>query len=58
VTSAAGAGLVVQQLGEHVAVESDVGRRLLPRDGDGLLQWRHNGELLLVVFSLLAGKPG
>jgi len=58
VTSAAGAGLVVQQLGENLAVESDVGRSLLPRDGDGLLRWRQDGELLPVVFSLLAGKPG
>ncbi len=44
VTSAAGAGLVVQQLGEYLAVESDVGRSLLPRDGDGLLRWRQHGS--------------
>jgi len=44
VTSAAGAGLVVQQLGEYLAVESDVGRSLLQRDGDGLLRWRQDGS--------------
>lgn len=58
VTAAAGAGLVVEQLGEHVAVESDIGRGLLPRDADGLLRWRRDGELLPVIFSLRARKPG
>lgn len=57
VTSAATAGLVVEQLGEHAAVESDVGRGLLPREADGLLRWRRDGELLPVVFSLCARKP-
>ena len=57
-TAAAGAGLVVEQLGEHVAVESDFGRGLLPRDADGLLRWRRDGELLPVIFSLRARKPG
>lgn len=58
VTAAATAGLVVERLGEHVAVESDVGRGLLPRDADGLVRWRRDGELLPVVFSLRARKPG
>lgn len=57
VTAAARAGLVVEQLGEHFAVESDIGRGLLPRDTDGLLRWRYDGELLPVVFSLRARKP-
>jgi SAM-dependent methyltransferase len=57
VTAAARAGLRVEQLGEHVAVESDVGRGLLPRDPDGMLRWRHDGELLPVMFSLLARTP-
>jgi SAM-dependent methyltransferase len=58
VTAAARADLVIEQLGEHVAVESDVCRGFLPRDTDGLLRWRYDGELLPVVFSLRARKPG
>ena len=57
VTAAVEAGLVVEHLGEHVAVESDTGRRLLSRDEDGLMRWRHDGELLPVIFSLRARKP-
>jgi SAM-dependent methyltransferase len=57
VTAAAQAGLVVEHLAEHVAVESDVGRHLLAPDEDGLLRWRYDGQLLPIVFSLRAGKP-
>lgn len=57
VTAAADAGLRVEHLGEHMAVESDIGRGLLHRDDDGLLRWRIDGELLPVVFSLRARKP-
>lgn len=57
VTAAVRAGLVVQELGEHLAVESDVGRGLLPRDEDGLVRWRQDGVLLPVLFSLVAERP-
>ena len=57
VTAAVHAGLAIEHLGEHVAVESDVGRRLLPRDEDGLLRWRYDGQLLPIIFSLRARKP-
>jgi SAM-dependent methyltransferase len=56
VTAAAEAGLVVEQLGEHVAVEDDVGRGLLARDEDGLLRWRYDDELQPIIFSILARK--
>jgi len=58
VTAAAAAGLRIERLGEHLAVESDVGRGLLSRDADGLLRWRVDGELLPVMSSLRATKPG
>jgi SAM-dependent methyltransferase len=57
VTAAIEAGLVIEQLGEHVAVESDIGRRLLSRDEDGLMRWRYDGEFLPIIFSLRASKP-
>jgi SAM-dependent methyltransferase len=57
VTAAAHAGLIIEHLTEHVAVESDVGRRLLPPDEDGLLRWRYDGQLLPIMFSLRARKP-
>jgi SAM-dependent methyltransferase len=57
VTAAATAGLHVEHLGEHLAVETDVGRGLLPRDADGLLRWRVTGELLPVLYSLRARRP-
>jgi SAM-dependent methyltransferase len=57
VTTAVHAGLIIEELGEHVAVESDVGRQLLNRDPDGLMRWRHDGELLPVIFSLRARNP-
>ena len=57
VTAAVNAGLVIEHLGEHVAVESDTGRRLLSRDEDGLMRWRQDGELLPIIFSLRARKP-
>lgn len=57
VTAAVEAGLVIERLGEHVAVESDIGRQLLSRDDDGLMRWRYDGELLPIIFSLRAGKP-
>ena len=57
VTAAVNAGLVIEHLGEHVAVESDTGRRLLSRDEDGLVRWRQDRELLPIIFSLRAGKP-
>lgn len=60
VTAAAGAGLVVERLGEHVATESDCGRDILPRDPDGLFRWRfgEQGELLPILYSLRARRPG
>ena len=57
VTAAVNAGLVIEHLGEHVAVESDTGRRLLSRDQDGLMRWRQDRELLPIIFSLRARKP-
>lgn len=57
VTAAASAGLRIDHLGEHAAVDSDVGRGLLKPDSDGLLRWRVDGELLPVIFSLSARKP-
>ena len=57
VTAAVNAGLVIEHLGEHVAVESDIGRRLLSRDEDGLMRWRQDRELLPIIFSLRARKP-
>jgi SAM-dependent methyltransferase len=58
VNAAVAAGLVIVELGEHLAVESDIGRHLLQRDEDGLLRWRADGQLLPIIFSLRARKPG
>jgi SAM-dependent methyltransferase len=57
VTAAVRAGLLIEHLGEHVEVETDVGRGLLSRDADGLVRWRVDGELLPVLYSLRARKP-
>ena len=57
VTAAVHAGLIVDRLEEHVAVESDGGRGLLARDTDGLLRWRHDGQLLPILYSLRAHNP-
>jgi SAM-dependent methyltransferase len=56
VTAAVQAGLQIEHLGEHVEVETDVGRGLLPRDPDGLVRWRVDTELLPVLYSLRARK--
>ncbi len=58
VTSAVQAGLSIEQLGEHVAVESDVGRGLLPRGPDGLLRWRRFDELLPVNLQPPGAQAG
>lgn len=58
VTAAVEAGLVIERLEEHVEVETDVGRGLLRPEEDGLLRWRVDGELLPVLYSLEARKPG
>jgi SAM-dependent methyltransferase len=57
VTAAVRSGLVIDHLGEHVAVETDVGRGLLSRDDDGLFRWRRDGQLLPILYSLRALKP-
>jgi ubiquinone/menaquinone biosynthesis C-methylase UbiE len=57
VTAAVRAGLLIEYVGEHVSVETDVGRGLLPRDADGLVRWRIDGELLPVLYSLRARRP-
>ena len=57
VTAAVHAGLLIEHVGEHVEVETDVGRGLLPPGADGLVRWRVDGELLPVLYSLRARKP-
>ncbi len=58
VTSAVQAGLVVEQLGEHVEVDFESGRGLLRPDADGRYRWRRDGELLPILYSLRATRPG
>ena len=57
VTAAVNAGLRIEHLGEHVEVETDVGRGILPRGADGLVRWQVDSELLPVLYSLRARKP-
>jgi ubiquinone/menaquinone biosynthesis C-methylase UbiE len=57
ITAAVHAGLVIEYVGEHVEVETEVGRGLLPPDADGLIRWRIDGELLPILYSLRARKP-
>jgi SAM-dependent methyltransferase len=57
VTTAAGAGLRVEALHEHLEVERDPRGDVLPCDEDGLHRLRVSGELLPVLFSLIATRP-
>ncbi|WP_186525958.1 class I SAM-dependent methyltransferase [Leekyejoonella antrihumi] len=56
VTAAIAAGLTIDQLGEHLAVETDGPRGLATREGDGLMRWRYTGQPLPIMFSLRALK--
>jgi ubiquinone/menaquinone biosynthesis C-methylase UbiE len=57
ITAAVHAGLLIEHVGEHVEVETDVGRGLLRPEADGLVRWRVDTELLPVLYSLRARKP-
>jgi SAM-dependent methyltransferase len=57
VTAAVGAGLRVDALHEHLDAEVDGRGDVLPRDDDGRYRLRVSGELLPVLFTLLASRP-
>ncbi|MFJ9642906.1 class I SAM-dependent methyltransferase [Streptomyces sp. NPDC101206] len=56
VTAAAGAGLLVERLGEHTEAESD-GRGILPRGQDGRYRFPFGRTHLPVLYSLVARRP-
>ena len=57
VTAAVRAGLVVRALQEHLEVERDPRGDVLPREDDGMLRLRADGQALPVLFTLIAGRP-
>jgi SAM-dependent methyltransferase len=57
VTAAVRAGLRVEALHEHLDAQVDSRGGLLPRDADGRYRLRVSGELLPVLFTLLASRP-
>ncbi len=56
VTAAAGAGLVVERLGEHTEADSD-GRGILPRGEDGRYRFPFGQTYLPILYSLAARRP-
>ena len=56
VTAAVDAGLRVEALHEHLEVERDPRGDVLPRDDDGQLRLRVNGQPLPVLFTLIAAQ--
>lgn len=57
VTTAAAAGLVVDELIEHHEIDVELFDWLLARDGDGRWRCSVDGNLLPVLFTLRASKP-
>ena len=57
VNSALAAGLRIERLDEHLESDFDPRGEVLARDDDGLFRLRAGGELLPVLFTLVAAKP-
>ena len=57
VNAALAAGLKIQRLDEHVESDHDPRGDILPREDDGRYRLRVDGELLPVLFTLVAAKP-
>jgi SAM-dependent methyltransferase len=57
VNSALGAGLKIQRLDEYLEADFDPRGDMLPREDDGRHRLRVDGELLPVLFALVAAKP-
>jgi SAM-dependent methyltransferase len=57
VNAALEAGLKIQRLDEHLAGDFDPRGGLLARDDDGRYRLRVGGEVLPVLFGLVAAKP-
>jgi hypothetical protein len=57
VNSALGAGLKIQRLDEYLEADFDPRGDILPREDDGRYRLRVDGELLPVLFALVAAKP-
>jgi SAM-dependent methyltransferase len=57
VNAALAAGLKLQRLDEHLECEFDPRGDVLPRDDDGSYRLRVSGELLPLLFTLVAAKP-
>jgi SAM-dependent methyltransferase len=57
VNAALAAGLRIEHLEEHVEADFDPRASLLPRDDDGRVRLRVDGELLPFLFTLVAAKP-
>jgi hypothetical protein len=51
------AGLKIQRLDEHLEADFDPRGDLLAREDDGFYRLRADGELLPVLFALVAAKP-
>ncbi|MGW7200705.1 class I SAM-dependent methyltransferase [Streptomyces chryseus] len=56
VTAAAGAGLIIDRLGEHTEAELDR-RRILPRGPDGTYRFPFSDTYLPILYSLRAVSP-
>jgi SAM-dependent methyltransferase len=57
VNGALAAGLKIEHLEEHVAADFDPRGEVLTREEDGRYRLRVDGELLPVLFTLVAAKP-
>lgn len=57
VTAAVEAGLRIDSLTEHLEASMSPRPRLVPRDPDGRYRLRLEGQLLPILFTLLATKP-
>ena len=57
VNGALGAGLRIQRLDEYLEADFDPRGDLIPREDDGRHRLRVDGELLPVLFALVAAKP-
>jgi SAM-dependent methyltransferase len=57
VNAAMEAGLKIQRLDEHLEADFDPRGGLLPREDDGVYRLRADGELLPVLYTLVAAKP-
>jgi hypothetical protein len=57
VNAALAAGLKIEHLEEHLEADFDPRGSVLARDDDGRYRLRVDGELLPVLFTLVAAKP-